>query len=786
MDYMIVKKEDNLLQEQKSQLAKLMANENLTIEHQKISTAKFDPKNRILYLPIWTDMIGTTYDLLCGHEVGHALYTPAEGWHDAVTINNKGKNYKNFLNVIEDARIEKRVQRKYPGLKKSFKTAYADLRKKDFFGLKGRDANKLAFIDRLNLFTKSQYTMALDFNEEETKLLERVKTTESWSDVVDVTNDVYAYSTEEQLDYEDEMMSQQEEYFSEDPDAEEPNHDDYENGNSDEKSDEKEGEDENKPGHDQENEDDAEDEEENGETQIINREKDSGYEEEEIDNGPRCETDENYRENENTLVDEKCKEYVYLDFPNPILKNIITPAKKVQELLTEAFNKQEVDGYFEKTFKESNYNDFKKKNDKFVALLAKEFEMKKAAKVYGKRRTANTGDLDINKIASYKFNDDIFKKMMIIPKGKSHGLILLLDYSGSMWDNISGAIEQVLILASFCRKVNIPFTVQTFSDTSTTWFVDRDVNEENWSKEKIPNSFESKKGALDLENVVLREYINSNMNKAEYTKAVQNMLLLAKSFDHSIRYSSMNRPQTPHHEKLTNTPLTQALVALGKYTKEFKASRGLDIVNLVIIHDGDADYCSNYFKFGIDGHQRDETGKFLPIEKQTEHLHKARMNTSETNIVLKDDSIRFSERINDTYRNDIFLNTMSWFKKLTGSKIIGFYIINPTGREVKDAVYRQYINEEGQKVSDIGHEKWEYQKNIVKIFRKEKLLVSQKPNYDDFYLILGGKDLSAPDLEVEVSGKVTASKLKTAFMKVNKQKVVNRVLVSKFIDKIAA
>ena len=210
MDYMIVKKEDNLLQEQKSQLAKLMANENLTIEHQKISTAKFDPKNRILYLPIWTDMIGTTYDLLCGHEVGHALYTPAEGWHDAVTINNKGRNYKNFLNVIEDARIEKRVQRKYPGLKKSFKTAYADLREKDFFGLKGRDANKLAFIDRLNLFTKSQYTMALDFNEEETKLLERVKTTESWSDVVDVTNDIYAYSTEEQLDYEDEMMSQQE------------------------------------------------------------------------------------------------------------------------------------------------------------------------------------------------------------------------------------------------------------------------------------------------------------------------------------------------------------------------------------------------------------------------------------------------------------------------------------------------------------------------------------------------------------------------------------------------
>lgn len=811
MDYMIVKKEDNLLQEQKSQLAKLMANENLTIEHQKISTAKFDPKNRILYLPIWTDMIGTTYDLLCGHEVGHALYTPAEGWHDAVTINNKGKNYKNFLNVIEDARIEKRVQRKYPGLKKSFKTAYADLREKDFFGLKGRDANKLAFIDRLNLFTKSQYTMALDFNEEETKLLERVKTTESWSEVVDVTNDVYAYSTEEQLDYEDEMMSQQEQFFSEDPDEEEGDYDEYESNdskdddskdgdndgnNSDSDSDEEdkdESENENQTNVDDED-SDEEDGDEDGQVAGINRFKDSGYEESEIDNGPRCETDENYRNNENSLVDEESKEFIYLDFPKPIMKNIITPAKKVQELLAKDFQDQELQGYFKKGFKDEIYNDFKKKNDKFVALLAKEFEMKKAARVYGKRKIASTGDIDINKLASYKFNDDIFKKMTSIPEGKSHGLILLLDYSGSMWDNIQGAIEQVLILSSFCRKVNIPFTVQTFSDTTTTWYMDRDIefDSKTYKEDKDIQSFEAKPGHLKLENVVLREYLNSNMNKAEYTKAVQSMLLLAKSYDHNLRYDSVNRPYTPKSERLTNTPLTQALVALGQYTNEFKASRGLDIVNLVIVHDGDADYCHDYVAFGLNEHQKypDDhmlKGKYMPKEEHFPHVHTKRMDPQETNIVLKDDSIRFTSRIKSNYsQHDVFLNTMSWFKKLTGSKIIGFYVVASNSREVKDAVYRQYVNEDGQTVNDKGYEKWEYQKNIVKIFRKEKLLVSQKPNYDDFYLILGGKDLNAADLEVEVTGKVTANKLKNAFMKVNKSKVVNRVLVSKFIDKIAA
>ena len=87
---------------QKSQLAKLMATENLTVEHQKIRTARFDPKNRVLYLPIWQFMTGTTYDHLVGHEVGHALYTPAQGWHDAATDNTKGKNFKSFLNNIEE------------------------------------------------------------------------------------------------------------------------------------------------------------------------------------------------------------------------------------------------------------------------------------------------------------------------------------------------------------------------------------------------------------------------------------------------------------------------------------------------------------------------------------------------------------------------------------------------------------------------------------------------------------------------------------------------------------
>ena len=89
--------------EQKSLLGKLLASENLVIEHKKVPTAYFNLKARTITLPTFKEMTGEVYDLLVSHEVSHGLHTPAEGWHDAV-IDNKA--LKSYLNVVEDARIE--------------------------------------------------------------------------------------------------------------------------------------------------------------------------------------------------------------------------------------------------------------------------------------------------------------------------------------------------------------------------------------------------------------------------------------------------------------------------------------------------------------------------------------------------------------------------------------------------------------------------------------------------------------------------------------------------------
>jgi len=222
--------------ESKSQLAKLLATENLTIQHQKIRTAKFDTLNRVLYCPIWDDMTGDLYDLLLGHEVGHALYTPKDGWHDAVC--NKGENYKRFLNVIEDARIEKKVKRKYPGIRKSFINGYSNLLDRDFFGIKNQNVNDLAFIDRLNLYTKGGTMLGIAFDEKEQAMLAKVEAVETWTDVLNVCDEIFDYSKDEQSkkqinapydDFED--MDYGDDY----DDAEDS--DDYDTEDSDEESD---------------------------------------------------------------------------------------------------------------------------------------------------------------------------------------------------------------------------------------------------------------------------------------------------------------------------------------------------------------------------------------------------------------------------------------------------------------------------------------------------------------------------------------------------------------------
>ena len=180
----------------KSYLARLLATENITVEHRKVPTAFFDLKQRLLVVPIWNqEMSNDVLDLLLSHEIGHALYTPMKEWQNAVDVE---KIPHSFLNVIEDARIEKLVKRKYAGLKQTFIRGYRDLIEKDFFKTKDRDINNMLLIDRLNMHFKSSYIESdIDFTSAELDIVDRMKNLETFEDVKVLAKELSEYCSKE-------------------------------------------------------------------------------------------------------------------------------------------------------------------------------------------------------------------------------------------------------------------------------------------------------------------------------------------------------------------------------------------------------------------------------------------------------------------------------------------------------------------------------------------------------------------------------------------------------------
>ena len=154
----------------KDKLAKLLAMEDIHVRHSSAAqTASFDVKNRVLTLPAWANLEDFIVDMMTGHEVGHALWTPFDGWKSAL----EQDIHKGILNIVEDARIEKKIKRKFNGLRKNFRIGYQELLDKDFFGLSKKKVKKCSFIDRINLYFKIGNLIDVPFSDDEKVLVKR-------------------------------------------------------------------------------------------------------------------------------------------------------------------------------------------------------------------------------------------------------------------------------------------------------------------------------------------------------------------------------------------------------------------------------------------------------------------------------------------------------------------------------------------------------------------------------------------------------------------------------------
>jgi len=158
----------------KSQLAKLLATEDLIVEHKNVQTAQFEVRTRVLTLPNWDKASNNVYDSLVAHEVGHALYTPDRDWWKEKNIPHS------FMNIVEDVRIEKLMKRRYAGLAKTFYNGYNELNDEDFFDIDGKDLTDFNLADRINLYYKVGAWNDISFSDAETPIVRLIENAETF------------------------------------------------------------------------------------------------------------------------------------------------------------------------------------------------------------------------------------------------------------------------------------------------------------------------------------------------------------------------------------------------------------------------------------------------------------------------------------------------------------------------------------------------------------------------------------------------------------------------------
>ena len=173
----------------KDHLARLLATEDLVVEHRQVDTAAFDVERRVLTLPVWDKAESVVIDLLISHEVGHALYTPND-W------SFEGQVPMQFVNIVEDIRIEKLMKRRYAGLAKTFYKGYSILSDKDFFGIGDDDISTFNLADKLNLYFKIGNYINVPFDEEEKEFVKRADRLETFDEVIAFAKELYDFCTE--------------------------------------------------------------------------------------------------------------------------------------------------------------------------------------------------------------------------------------------------------------------------------------------------------------------------------------------------------------------------------------------------------------------------------------------------------------------------------------------------------------------------------------------------------------------------------------------------------------
>ena len=729
------------LNEIKSQLAKLLATEDLIVEHKPVETASFNVSSRVLTLPVW-DASENVYDMLVSHEVSHALYTPDIEWYKDRQIN------PSFVNIVEDARVEKLMKRRYAGISKTFFNGYQELSDKDFFGIELKDIDEMNLADKINLYFKIGNFVDIDFTVEEEIYRSQVEKAETFEDTLDAAEALFKYCQAKL-----EEKKEQEKLDMES--AEGDSIDDVDNNGSDTTDEQGSSEEEGelaqgvKP---------TEDEEGSTEEQSAPSGGSTG--------GLEVETADSLEEAIKNLAQTNVRETVYWEIPQVDLKRIIISNETIHELCDTQFAEDEV--RFEEMvkaqklkypdfdyYRESSWNydktvdadatfvKFKRSAQKEVNYLVKEFECKKSASAYARATTSRTGVLDTSRLHTYKYSEDLFKKVTVLPEGKNHGLVFILDWSGSMSNVMLDTVKQLYNLLWFCKKVQIPFEVYAFTHDYP--------NENRYIEERSEQFAYTVKDGLAMfdPKVSLMNIFTSKVKGKELEKQMKNIWRIVNNFGYC-----RTKYQIPLGMSLSGTPLNDTLIALHQLIPDFKSKNKVEKVQCVILTDGESNHLSYHVtvKRSWDdslyrGYNSIPSNSYLRDRKTGRtYLHKGDYYHHTTQVLLRN--------LRDNFPDTNFIGI-----RILASRDANYFL----------RTYLEYQTDEIEK--------------YMKVWRKQRAFAIKGVGYDTYF----GLSSSAldNDTEFEVKEDATKSQIRSAFKKSLNGKKMNKKILGEFVELIA-
>lgn len=739
------------MNEAKSQLAKLLAQEGVEVVHDpKMDTAAFDPKKRILYLPVLKEMSGDVYDLFVLHEVGHALYTPEDGFHS--TPEDKGQRYKGFLNVVEDARIEKKIKRKYPGGRSNMIRGYHNLMDRDFFGVKHMDPNKLGMIDRFNLYFKCGLALNIKFSDEEMEFVDRGRSLESWDDVLDLVEDLWEYAENEEATTDlQEMLTlsteEGEDYTDQDWEYEDAEHEetDEEMDGSGKMGPEAEGEE-----GEEEQKDDHRGQKEGG-----------SFANEDHNITQESFTDKNFREKEQELVNlDVGGDFHYVNVPelDPTMfvcdyKTVIDTLIKSSEDIVEHRKGRNYMHWHWNNYQWDSFEHFNQVNKPIVSYMVKEFEMRKSANLAKRAKISKTGILNTSSLYKYKIDDKIFKSVLHTPEGKNHGLVFYIDFSGSMNTILPDVIAQSVLMAMFCRQVKIPYRIYGFTNgfqnkmgqiLAKQWeHTGQAVN--RYSIKRAEGFLNFKDGDVGFDtSLCLYEMFSDRQSSGDFQR-------IARALIEHPKYGSSPVP-------MGGTPLNEAILNGIALCRQFRKAYNLDIVNTIFMTDGDSSSDNRYY--GMSEH-KDEFGPYKHFNIQRDTVY-VKDRTSNEQIVMK----------RGMGRHYGWMQTKKYielYKRATGSNTVFMNIVNRI----------EYYS--GEKANMHWYD-------LKEKIRKDGWYRSDDEGVDAIFTILSRAFKIKTDAEekfdkVEAGGKIGS--VRSAYKNMNRNRMKQRFLVGNFIQQIA-